>query len=45
VTTYPPVAAWRELPQALRALGMSDQDAAKVMGGNMQRVARQVWGG
>ena len=45
VTTYPPVAAWRELPQVLRAFGMSDQDAAKVMGGNMQRVARQVWGG
>ena len=44
-STYPPVTAWRELPAALRALGMDDQDASKVMGGNMQRVARQVWGG
>lgn len=44
-TTYPPVAAWRELRAALVALGMDDEDASKVMGGNMQRVARQVWGG
>lgn len=44
-STYPPVSAWRELRAALAALGMSERDAALVMGGNMQRVARQVWGG
>lgn len=40
---YPPVAAWQELESALLATGMGAQDAAMVMGGNMVRVARQVW--
>ena len=30
---------------ALQALGMSPAETAQVLGGNMQRVARQVWGG
>ena len=34
-----------DLPQALRAVGMSDTDIDGVMGGNMARVARHVWGG
>ena len=42
---YTPVAAWQELDAALQATGMSSDDAAKVMGGNMMRVARQVWRG
>jgi membrane dipeptidase len=44
-STYPPVGAWRELGPALQALGMSADEAALVLGGNMQRVARGVWGG
>ena len=44
-STYPPVSAWRELAPALQALGMSPVESAQVLGGNMQRVARQVWGG
>lgn len=43
-STYPPVSAWRELRSALNALGMSAGDAGLVLGGNMQRVARAVWG-
>jgi ABC-type sulfate transport system permease subunit len=39
------VGAWRELGPALQALGMSADEAAQVLGGNMQRVARGVWGG
>jgi membrane dipeptidase len=35
---------WRELPGALRAVGMSEAEAALVLGGNMLRVAEQVWG-
>jgi membrane dipeptidase len=41
--TYAPVEAWRELPLALAGLGMSAPEIAKVLGGNMARVARQVW--
>jgi membrane dipeptidase len=40
---YTPVAAWQELDAALQATGMSGDDAAMVMGGNMMRVAQQVW--
>ena len=43
-TVYPPIAAWRGMSQALEATGMSAADAALVMGGNMQRVAKHVWG-
>jgi membrane dipeptidase len=42
-STYPPVTAWRELGPALAALGMNAEETALVLGGNMQRVARQVW--
>jgi membrane dipeptidase len=40
---YAPVASWLELPDALQRAGMSASEAALVMGGNMVRVARQVW--
>jgi membrane dipeptidase len=40
---YTPIAAWHELDAALQATGMSSDDAAMVMGGNMMRVAQQVW--
>jgi membrane dipeptidase len=41
---YAPVEAWQALPDALRAVGMSDQAVDGALGGNMARVARQVWG-
>jgi membrane dipeptidase len=44
-TVYPPISSWRLLSHALQQTGMSGDEAALVMGGNMQRVARQVWGG
>lgn len=34
---------WRELAAELRKVGMSDSEAAQVMGGNMVRVATQTW--
>jgi len=40
---YAPVEAWSELPGELQGTGMSAAEAALVMGGNMARVARQVW--
>ncbi len=40
---YPPVEVWLELPEALRQVGLTATEAAQVMGGNMRRVARQVW--
>jgi membrane dipeptidase len=42
-STYPPIEAWRELAAALQDTGMTADEAARVMGGNMLRVARQVW--
>jgi membrane dipeptidase len=42
---YAPVEAWGQLAEELRRTGMTASDAARVMGGNMARVARQVWGG
>jgi membrane dipeptidase len=41
--TYATVETWRELPLALRGLGMSPPEIALVLGGNMARVARQAW--
>ena len=41
---YTPVETWGQLPRALEQAGMSGDDAALVMGGNMRRVAAQVWG-
>jgi membrane dipeptidase len=42
---YTPVETWTLLPAALREVGMDEVEMAGVMGGNMARVARQVWGG
>jgi membrane dipeptidase len=41
--TYAPVETWTLLDAALRATGMSSDEAALAMGGNMLRVARRVW--
>jgi len=41
--SYVPVGAWQELAQALQDQGMRSDEAALVMGGNMLRVAQQVW--
>ncbi len=43
-STYPPINSWRVLGAALQRTGMSPDEAALVMGGNMMRVAEQVWG-
>ena len=40
---YTPITAWQELAAALQATGMHADDAARVLGGNMVRVAQQVW--
>jgi membrane dipeptidase len=42
---YAPVETWQALPEALAKVGMSPGEAALAMGGNLTRVARQVWGG
>ena len=42
--TYTPIETWALLAAALQRAGMSAAEAALVMGGNMMRVARQVWG-
>jgi len=42
-STYPPIASWRVLSTALQATGMTQDEAALVMGGNMTRVARSIW--
>lgn len=41
--TYAPVDSWKVLASALQHTGMTAIDAELVMGGNMLRVARQVW--
>jgi membrane dipeptidase len=41
--TYVPQDAWSQLDAALQATGMTTEEAARVMGGNMHRVAQQVW--
>jgi membrane dipeptidase len=41
--TYTPVETWRRLPEALRGVGLGPDEAALIMGGNMARVAAQVW--
>jgi len=41
--TYTPIDTWRELATALQSTGMTGDEAALVMGGNMVRVAREVW--
>ncbi len=42
-TAYPPIESWQTLGQALQATGMTPAEAAQVLGGNMLRVAAQVW--
>jgi membrane dipeptidase len=42
-STYTPQETWPQLGQALQDTGMSAAEAALVMGGNMMRVAGQVW--
>ncbi|PKO31998.1 MAG: peptidase M19 [Betaproteobacteria bacterium HGW-Betaproteobacteria-9] len=41
---YAPIESWQTLPDALRATGMGPQEVNGVLGDNMARVARQVWG-
>jgi membrane dipeptidase len=41
--TYTPIETWTQLPQALQKVGMRVAEADLVMGGNMLRVAQQVW--
>ncbi|MEZ5707215.1 MAG: membrane dipeptidase [Burkholderiaceae bacterium] len=43
--TYAPISTWEALPDALRSLGMSESETMGVLGNNMARVARHVWGG
>lgn len=42
-STYPPIDSWKILGNALQRTGMTADEAALVMGGNMMRVASQVW--
>ena len=42
-STYTPMETWQVLGQALQDTGMNAAEAALVMGGNMMRVAAQVW--
>jgi len=42
--TYTPIDTWSVLAPALERAGMTVAEAALVMGGNMARVARVVWG-
>ena len=43
-STYPPIDSWKVLGDALQGTGMTADEAALVLGGNMMRVAAQVWG-
>lgn len=40
---YTPVDTWQRLAVELAKVGLSPEEADAIMGGNMQRVARQVW--
>jgi membrane dipeptidase len=42
-SSYPAIEDWTLLPQALQDLGMTQAESLAVMGGNMTRVASQVW--
>jgi membrane dipeptidase len=42
-STYTPVETWQVIAQALQGAGMTMDEASLVTGGNMLRVARQVW--
>ena len=43
-STSPPIDSWKVLGDALQGTGMTADEAALVLGGNMMRVAAQVWG-
>jgi membrane dipeptidase len=43
-STYPPIESWTVLGASLEKTGMTANEAELVMGGNMMRVAGQVWG-
>jgi membrane dipeptidase len=43
-SAYPPIESWRTLSAELQRTGMTADEASLVMGGNMVRVAGQVWG-
>ena len=40
---YAPLESWLRLTEELQITGMTAGEAAPVMGGNMARVASQVW--
>jgi membrane dipeptidase len=40
---FAPVDAWGHMPAELQRVGMRESDVAGILGGNMARVARQVW--
>ena len=42
-STYPPITSWQLMGDALQRTGMTADEAALVMGGNMMRVAERVW--
>lgn len=42
-SSFVPIETWKLLPVALESVGMNAEQAALVMGGNMMRVAKQVW--
>ena len=41
--SYVPQDTWSQLDAALKATGLTADESARVMGGNMHRVAQQVW--
>ncbi len=43
-STYPPIESLAVLGEALQQAGMTADEAALVLGGNMMRVAGEVWG-
>lgn len=42
---YTPLETWSLMPAALSRIGMGEREIQGVLGDNMARVARQVWGG
>lgn len=42
---YTPIDAWSLMPEALCRFGLGERDINGILGDNMARVARQVWGG
>lgn len=42
-STYPPIESWTVMADALQRTGMAADEAVRMMGGNMMRVASQTW--